>query len=91
MVTVLKIYVDENCWGCAEARKIADEVRVEFAEVRVQLVEHDEVDEHGWPDKIIATPTYELNGRIVSLGNPYREELYSLISEAVGQNRKMAT
>ena len=91
MATVLKIYISENCWGCVEARKIADEVRVGFSEVHVQLVEHDAADEVSWPDSIIATPTYELNGKIVSLGNPYREELHSLISEAVGQSRKMAT
>ena len=70
-----------------EAGKIADEIRVEFPDVRVMLVEHGSTDEDDWPDTVIATPTYELNGKIMSPGNPYREDLYQLVSEAVGHSR----
>lgn len=83
MSTVLQIYVSEDCWGCLEARKIADEMRVEYASARVELIERNTA--ASWPQEIIATPAYMLNGRLVSLGNPTREELHKLLAEAEGQ------
>jgi hypothetical protein len=34
------------------------------------------------PDPVVAVPTYVLNGRVVSLGNPYPEELFARLHEA---------
>ena len=81
----LKVYVSENCWGCVEARKIVDELRVEFPGVCVDIVERNESGEDNWPESIIATPTYELDGKVVSLGNPYREDLHKLLAAAMQQ------
>jgi hypothetical protein len=35
------------------------------------------------PDPVVAVPTYLLNGRVVSLGNPYPEELFARLHEVV--------
>jgi hypothetical protein len=34
------------------------------------------------PEYVVAAPTYVLNGRVISLGNPYREELFAYLLEA---------
>jgi glutaredoxin len=85
----LRIYVSEKCWGCREARKIANEIRVEFADVHVELIERGTA-EH-WPEEIIATPAYVLNGKLVSLGNPTLERLRGLLAETEGQAPTPAT
>jgi hypothetical protein len=36
------------------------------------------------PDPIVAVPTYVLDGQIVSLGNPYPDDLFARLREAVG-------
>ncbi len=38
------------------------------------------------PDNVFAVPTYVLDGRIISLGNPHREQLFAKISSAVSEN-----
>lgn len=86
--TDLRIYVSEHCWGCEEARKIAGEIRVEFPDVQVVLVERESAE--CWPDEIIATPAFVLDGKLVSWGNPSRERLRGLLAEAVGQRPKPA-
>ena len=83
MATTLHIYVSKNCWSCRETRKIADEMRVEYPEVGVKLVERESTPD--WPESIIATPAYTLNGKLISLGNPTRERLRDLLSNAVGE------
>ena len=83
MNTVLQIYVSGKCWGCQEARKIAEEMRIRFPGVRVDLVERESAED--WPEKVVATPAYVLNGKLISLGNPTRKRLYSLLAEAAGQ------
>lgn len=86
--TDLRIYVSEHCWGCQEARKIAGEIRVEFPDVRVVLVERESAER--WPDEIIATPAYVLDGKLVSWGNPARERLRSLLAKAADKRQAPA-
>lgn len=80
MSTVLQVYVSQTCWGREEARKIADAMRVEFPDVRVEVVERESTEE--WPDAAIATPAYLLNGKLTSLGNPTREHLREVLQAA---------
>jgi hypothetical protein len=77
---LLQVYVSENCWGCQEARKIAYETRVKYPELRIDLIARESAQD--WPDQVIATPAYILNGKLISLGNPTRERLHSLIVTA---------
>jgi hypothetical protein len=36
------------------------------------------------PERVVAVPTYLLDGRVVSLGNPDPEDLFARLREAVG-------
>jgi Thioredoxin domain len=73
----LEIYVADHCSNCAEALRLAELARqVRGAEVRVINLDTttDPV-----PSRVVAVPTYILNGRVVSLGNPSREDLLRLL------------
>jgi hypothetical protein len=64
----LEIYVADHCANCQEALAIADAAR-DIAGLAVAVIDLDQENGH-MPDAIFAVPTYRLNGRIVSLGNP---------------------
>lgn len=83
MTIALDVYVSADCPTCREARKIAGALRVEYPTVQVTVVEHQ--DNHDWPEEVIGTPTYLLNGRLVALGNPTRERLRALLDEHGGE------
>ena len=76
---LLQIYVAPDCSPCTEARAIACEMQARFPWVHVQLVEVDGKRE--LPPRVVATPTYLLDGKVISLGNPRRERLVKLIAE----------
>ena len=79
MVT-LKVFVEEDCWSCSESRRIIAEITPQFPEIVVELVN---LTAQNRPDDIFAVPTYKLNGRIISLGNPYPQELRRKIQDAL--------
>ena len=74
----LQIFVTDDCWSCEESRRIAAETQARFEDVEVVLVDllSDER-----PPSVFAAPTYLLNGRVISLGNPRREELWAQIAQ----------
>ncbi len=72
LMVKLQVYVNEECWSCHESRKIVAEIAPQFPDVKIELLDLN-AEEH--PDFVFAVPTYVLNGRIISLGNPYREDL----------------
>lgn len=74
----LQIFVTDNCWSCEESRRIAAETEARFEDVEVALLDFDSEER---PPSVFAAPTYLLNGRIVSLGNPWREELWALLAQ----------
>ena len=69
----LQIVVARYCAACEEARAIGLEMQVTFPKLAVDLVEID--GSHPVPDGVVATPTYLLDGAVISLGNPRREML----------------
>jgi alkyl hydroperoxide reductase subunit AhpF len=71
MIT-LEIYISENCWSCEESVRIVEEVGPLFPEVDFSLrtLHTSEV-----PQEVFAVPTYVLEGKVVYLGNPTREQL----------------
>ena len=73
----LRIYISGNCWGCEGAREMAAQMQRLYPKLAVHLLDIDAVGET--PDEVFATPTYLLNGRVVSLGNPSPEALCELI------------
>ena len=74
MASTLRIFVTDDCPGCAEARHIALQVRQEFPHLKVEIV--DLTDPRTTvPEEVFATPTYMLDDRVVSLGNPGPAEI----------------
>jgi predicted thioredoxin/glutaredoxin len=81
----LQIYVSSECVNCAEAHRLAREVAGRFPDVVVEVIDLAADVQNGQvPDVIVAVPTYLLDGRVVSLGNPYPEELFARLCETVG-------
>ena len=80
MTSVLRIFVREDCSGCGEARRIAVWVEQDFPQLRVELI--DIADPQVLvPDAVFATPTYMLNGHVVSMGNPSPEQVAEWVDE----------
>ena len=65
----LSIYVTRHCAVCQYALELAAYIREHYAHVELRIVELETTTEP-IPDSVFATPTYLLNGRVWSLGNP---------------------
>lgn len=77
----LEVYVSRQCQHCGEARQLAEMA----AAVHPRLVVHViEIDDGPPPEGVVAVPTYVLDGRAISLGNPYSDELFARLDEAAG-------
>jgi alkyl hydroperoxide reductase subunit AhpF len=74
---LLEVYVSSECPNCDEAVRLAEEAAVRYPDVVVRLIDLDELGGNPPPDPVVAVPTYLLNGRVVSLGNPYPEDLFA--------------
>jgi Thioredoxin domain len=79
----LEVYVSSECLNCGEAVRLAEEAAERYPNVVVRVIDLDQLDGNPPPDPVVAVPTYLLNGRVVSLGNPYPEELFARLHEAV--------
>jgi thiol-disulfide isomerase/thioredoxin len=82
MKPVLKIFVTEHCSGCVEALRIAAEVARDYPHLGVEVIDLN-APEVIVPETVFATPTYMLNNRIVSLGNPSPAEVARWAREAM--------
>lgn len=80
----LEVYVKEACWTCAESRRIVAEIAPQFPQMSVELLDMETPER---PPNIFAVPTYVLNGRIISLGNPYRDVLRQKIMDAISNQQ----
>lgn len=79
----LEIFVMDDCWSCEESRRIAAETQARFPRVEVALLD---LESDRRPPEVFAAPTYVLDGKIVSLGNPRREELWKRITRQMRNN-----
>jgi hypothetical protein len=81
---LLDIYVGESCLGCERARELAAQIQGwQLPDVTVRLRDIDDPETHQ-PDSVFAVPTYLLNGRVISLGNPEAPRLYHLLTSDPG-------
>ena len=80
---VLEVYVSSECPNCGEAVRLAEEAAARYPNIVVQLIDLDELDGGPPPDPVVAVPTYVLNGRVISLGNPDAEQLFARLLGAV--------
>jgi hypothetical protein len=75
----LQVYTSADCWTCAETERIVLEIANRFPDVEVNVLDLMSPEK---PDEVFAVPTYLINGRIVSLGNPTRKELAQKLMNA---------
>ncbi|MCA1636670.1 MAG: hypothetical protein LC802_24130 [Acidobacteria bacterium] len=78
----LRIYVAEHCWACEEAVRLAEEAEQRFAHLNLELIDLAAEGSRN-VDDVFSVPTYVLDGRTLSLGNPTPEELFSYIEQAL--------
>lgn len=71
----LEIYIGAHCFNCDEAMAIAEAAQT-IAGLDVSIVDVD--DPASDPSmRIVAVPTYVLDGHIIALGNPERQSFLS--------------
>ena len=68
------IYVASHCFNCGYAQEIAALIRREYPTVKLSVVDVAEP-QAKVPEQVFATPTYLLNGKLWSLGNPSPEQV----------------
>ncbi len=76
---MLKIYVSAHCLGCSTARERAQRLGTLRPEVPMELVDV-EAPNADVPRKVIGTPIYTWNDRIVFMGNPSEQELLERVT-----------
>jgi len=79
----LEIYITSQCANCEEALLIAERTRT-IAGLKVAVIHLDQSGQR-IPPSVVAVPTYVLNGRVVSLGNPEREEFLAMLRTELQQ------
>lgn len=67
-MAVLQVFVEVGCWACRRATELADQARAQFPALTVEIVTLS--DAAAPPESVFAVPTFVLDGRILSLGNP---------------------
>lgn len=78
----LQIFVTDHCTNCQYSYEIADIVRRDFPEVNLEIVNMADPSAD-IPDVVFATPTYLLNGRVCSLGNPSHDQVQETFGELI--------
>ena len=78
----VQIYVADHCQNCQHAYVVAEMIRQEFPQVELEIVNLSQTRE-GIPEAVFATPTYLLNGRLWSLGNPSVADVQERLAQAV--------
>lgn len=66
---VLRVFVSGRCPLTAQVALVTAEVHHQLPSVHVEIVDVDTTQD-ALPDAVFSVPTYTLNGRVVSLGNP---------------------
>lgn len=80
---VLRVYVSGRCSLTEHVTLVTAVVRRELSCVMVEIVDVDTTQE-SLPDVVFSVPTYTLNGRVVSLGNPdarFVQQLRALLEQ----------
>lgn len=82
MMTKLDVYIADDCWSCTETGRIVSKVMDEFPSISVETIN---AETGRWPSYVFAAPTYVLNGRVISLGNPGWQQLRDQLRTALRQ------
>jgi hypothetical protein len=79
-MTRLEIYVVQGCPSCVEARRIGQRI-AQLPDVDVHVIELESGETP--PASVVAVPTYVLDGRVISLGNPDPRVLVARLAHLV--------
>lgn len=82
MIT-LDVYVLTGCANCSYAHQLANVTAQAYPQVQVRV--HDLAHTPNVPDMVFAVPTYVLNDRVISLGNPEEAALRLLLEQALAE------
>lgn len=77
----LTVYISHECWSCEETERILDDVIPHFPDLLLNLVN---TQQEPLPEDVFAVPTYLLNGKVISLGNPTRQALQKRLNSLFG-------
>ncbi|MGE3797241.1 MAG: hypothetical protein AB7G88_05300 [Thermomicrobiales bacterium] len=87
----LSIYIQAGCTGSRTARAIATAVETwDLDGLVVEVIDLDEPDAIR-PRSVFAVPTYQLDGALISLGNPDIQELHKQLVETTGVSKCLST
>ncbi|HWQ28731.1 MAG TPA: thioredoxin family protein [Dehalococcoidia bacterium] len=78
----LLVYTARDCRLCTYARALAAVMGSRFPTVEVDVIDIDDPAVQV-PAHVFAVPTFVLDGRVVSVGNPAPEEIQRALAEAV--------
>ena len=78
MQSKLEVYIAKGCFNCQQAERIANWVQNQLPHIAVRVIDLKEPDTQK-PSTVFAVPTYLLNGKRISLGNPDRATLLQTI------------
>lgn len=81
----LEIYVADYCYGCTEAHALAGSISAQFPELQVEVISLAAPGTER-PASVFAVPTYLLNGELLWLGNPRREDAIGEIQNILEDN-----
>lgn len=82
VTATLTIYTMTHCPTCAETARIAAEIGDRYRDLIVRLVNLDQTPTMR-PPAVFSVPTYLLDDTVVSLGNPYLEDLDARVRHAL--------
>ena len=71
--TVLQVFVEPACDTCRRAIRLAEGVDAAYAQLAVDIVDIRSCESER--DDVFAVPTFVLNDRLLSLGNPQESTL----------------
>lgn len=72
-VIELQVYVQPGCPQCERATELAQEIDGDYEQLAVEVIDMATAPAHH--DDVFAVPTFILNGKVISLGNPGRNDL----------------
>jgi hypothetical protein len=75
----MDVYVSAHCFVSAYTWEVLEIIRQEFPQVDLHVIDIAEAAD--LPESIFATPTYLLNGRVWSLGNPSLEKVRTTLAQ----------
>ena len=80
----LQVFVEVGCEMCDRALQLAASVDNAYPRLTVSIV--DVRDDTGHEEDVFAVPTFMLNGRVLSLGNPQSSYLHGEIESLLRES-----